>query len=180
MATKKRLPRPSKGRNLSDKQKIRIAESVAEKYASGEYTLQSVLEAHGIKSRQTWYNWCNEIGQIGRIYDDAIREANENAVESALTMARAGFLQSLKGYVKTVSERSGEVRKVRGKEVWRPTRKVEREVYVRPSWRAIEFVLSNHDPNFSKAQKPTRDDIPLADWTDAEIIEEFKRLNDGE
>lgn len=145
MAKKKKsgLPRPSKGRDLTKKQKIDIAKSVCELYKSDEYTLDSILKDHGIKSDATWYIWLREIKEIKELYSEAQIIKNQVYRGRLQARARTSLEKLVEGYTVELQE----VEQIPG-EGNRPDivnkRKIKQH-FVKPSPTLILFALNNTD-----------------------------------
>lgn len=143
MARKKRLPRPSKGRELTTDQKIRIAESVCNDYATDQFTLRDVLSHYGIKSTSTWHKWREEIEDIETLYKAAkIRKEevyDERLVERSLTSLE----RMVQGYTILTEELEGVDIEKDGETQFIISKKKLKQTYVQPKLGAVTFVLTN-------------------------------------
>ncbi len=157
MAKRKNPPSLSKGRSLTDRQKINRAIKVCELYATDEHTLEQCLKSNGIKSFSTWHKWRQEIEEIeklyniakhlkGEIYDYKIDERGKTTLEKWLTgfdyeEERIEYSQEGKGKVK--------------KEVI--TKRVVTKKIVLPSLKAAIFAITNTDKlKFQKNPAPEK------------------------
>lgn len=141
--TNKNLPTPSKGRNLTKAQKIKIAESVCSIYQEDEYTIASILKDHGIKSEATWYNWLREIKEIKELYSKAQVIKNQIYRGRLQARARTSLEKLVEGYIielQEVEEIPGEGNKpdIINK------RKIKQH-FVKPSPTLILFAMNNTD-----------------------------------
>lgn len=172
------LPRPSKGRNLTDEQKIEISKYVCEVYAKDQHTIKSVLEEFGIKSEATFFNWQNQIEEIKEIYKEAGEQKNKIYFSRLKERARTALEDRVTG--KTIILKSFKQRKLTAKEAefyevdMNESDIVEqtvKEVFIQPSDTAIIFALTNKDgKNFQRTPDGSGDtddfDIPLIEWVE--------------
>jgi transposase-like protein len=140
---KSNLPKPSPGRVLSEEEKIDIARSVCEAYREDEYTLNSILEQHGIKSDATWYRWLREIKEIKELYNEAQIIKNQVYRGRLQARARTSLEKLVEGYVieleeKEITPGSGNTPDVIHKHKVKQT-------FVKPSPTLILFALNNTD-----------------------------------
>lgn len=145
MAKKKKesLPVPTKGRDLSREQKIKIAESVCSLYQEDKYTLASILEEHGIKSDATWYNWLRDIKEIKELYSNAQIIKNQVYRGRLQARARTSLEKLVEGYVielQEVEEVPGE-----GNKPAIITKRKVKQHFVKPSPTLILFSMNNTD-----------------------------------
>jgi hypothetical protein len=152
----KRQARLSKGRNLSRNKKIEKAKSVCEMYATDQYTLDVCLQENGITSDSTWYKWMEEIEEIGELYKEAKAKKHEVYKSHLVTRARTSLERYLDGFTIEVVERTGEIIQLGdGQEEMRTRSVKQKTMYIKPSMRAIELVLTNLDGrNFTKNPEP--------------------------
>lgn len=140
MGKKQNLPKPSKGRDLTIEDKIRLAEVVCELYASDQYTIKECLRSAGINSEATWHKWCQEIEEIEELYLGAKREKehryNEQLVERSLTSLE----KAITGFHVDTVEQEGNVAED-GTFIVKKAKR--RQLYIRPSVMAITYVLNN-------------------------------------
>lgn len=180
------MPKPQKGRKLTDEQRLEIAREVCEMYATDKYTIAACLSANGIESESTWRKWQDEIAEIADLYKKAIEEKGKAYWAGLVVRARTTLEKSLDGYTIELIESEGEEytdvdgnRKIRTKKVRK------KQIHIRPSIQAAIFILTNKDgENFQyRPEPPTekrQDEKLLADWTDEEIEAELKRWKDDD
>ena len=148
------LPPVTAGRKLSKRDRITIATLVCKMYQTGDYTLVQCLNVCGINSDNTWTVWRREIAEIAAMYKDAIESRDAQHREVVKLAARKAQLRNITGYIQTVTERIGEIVNQQTGEV-RTTLIREKQIYIRPSQRAIEYALNNTDgENFTKNPEP--------------------------
>lgn len=185
----KNLPKPSKGRNLTNAQKLKVATVVCKIYATDQHTLQTCLEAVGIKSDNTWYNWCDQIAEIAEAYQDAIKEKDKVYRGRLRQRARTSLEKMVEGYVVAtrevmyeyivITDKDG---KVTGRKKVAIGEKVK-EHYVKPSPTLIQYVLNNLDSgNFERNPEripveSDRVDIPRFEWVEEVDYEEWVEEN---
>lgn len=150
------LPMVDRGRDLSREEKIEIAEVVCMMYATDQYTIVECLNHCGVGSDNTWRNWRLEIEEIGEMYEKAKREKHETYADSLRQRARTALEKAIDGYKLTLEERVGKPVLTRdGKTIIETVAVKEKEIYIRPSVRAIEMVLYNLEGGtFSKSPEP--------------------------
>ena len=175
------LPAPSKGRNLTDDEKIEVAKHVCELYKTDKYSLQTCLEASNIKSDSTWYSWINQIEEIANLYQAALKDKDKVYRGRLKERGRTSLERMVTGYVVTTKEIVYQWENtVDDKGVVTDRKKVivaekVKDVYVKPSPTLIQYVLNNLDSqNFERS--PER--IPVE--SDRVDIPRFKWLDDGE
>lgn len=147
------LPKISPGRNLRKREKIKIAEMVCRMYASDLYTLGDCLQHCGVRSDSTWRKWLEEIEEIEILYKDAIEAKDTTYRDSLKRRARSTLEKYIEGFTVQTTERAGLIDTKTG--VITTTAVKEKEIYIRPSMRAVEFVLTNVDGrNFTRNPEP--------------------------
>jgi len=146
------LPKITRGRETTSEQKLEIAALVCLMYSTDRYPLLECLKTCGIRSTSTWFKWQNENEQIEKLYLEA-QEAKDKVYRSnARERARTTIERYLEGFTYTTVEKKRE-KNEKGRLVITETK--EREIYIRPSIRAAEFVLTNFDGrNFTKNPAP--------------------------
>lgn len=150
---KKRRARPSKGRRLTKNRKIELARQACELYATDQYTLSECLAQVGINSDSTWYKWIAEVEEIEELYEEAKTAKAEEYRKGLVDRARTTLERYLEGFTIEVQEKEGTV-SPDGTEV-RINKIKTKVIYVKPSMRAVEFVLTNMDGrNFSRYPEP--------------------------
>lgn len=179
------LPRPSKGRNLSDAAKIKIAKWVCEVYQTDKFTFDDTLAYFGIQSHTTFHKWRKEIDQINDLFQNATSIKEQTYFTSLKQRARNSLERIVEGYtVMTKEVKRTPIKNAKGKTVkgmsFIEEEKVK-EVYVRPSPTAIMYVLNNQDGgNFARNPEPPRAAEKSSNeydhWTDDQLEEEIKRL----
>lgn len=158
MATNK----PSKGRNLTVKQKINLAKKVCDLYSTDKFTLDECLKANAINSRTTWANWVNQIEQIEQLYNIAIQEKNNIYDHRIVEKAKTNLEKLIEGWEYDEVKKEGEV--VNGKVVVQKVTSTTK--HQKPSLGAITFALTNRDKNnFNHG---------VIDRDDSEVIETIK------
>lgn len=180
-----RLAVLDKGGQLPDEEKVKIAELVCKMYATDKYNLQSCLEACGVRSRGTWYKWTETVEQIEQLFINAQKEKDSHYMSQLKERARTSLERFIDGFTREVTEReaepvpTGEVDDEGNPIMALKTTKVKKkEVFIKPSMRAIEHVLFNADArNFEKNPKPVEKmnkdvDIPVIKWVDNNEVEE--------
>lgn len=154
MAKRRRKKKPAKGVDLSKEEKIRIAQEVCELYATDQYTLEECLAQAGIRSDSTWYKWRSEIEEIEKLYEDAKIQKAENYRINLVGRARTTLERYLDGFTVELNEQEGHIDE---KGNLRIDKVKQKKVYVKPSMRAVEFVLTNMDgKNFTRFPEPTK------------------------
>jgi hypothetical protein len=145
MSKSRRLP--SKGRDLTEKQKIAIAEEVCKYYKTDQYTLTSCLKKAGIKSTATWYDWL-KIDKIKKLYSEA-QQFKERIYRASLQeRARNSLEKMVEGYVIETQEIE-EILPDGQDGVTIVTKRKRKQQYIRPSPTLILAALNNTD-NFKK------------------------------
>jgi len=158
-----------RGKRLTTKQKIEVANRIFEQYATGLYTLESCCEAEGITDR-TLRNWAEKISAISASLKKAKIEAEENSRADLREKARFGLLKKVTGFEvtekKTFYDADDNVTKI-----------IETTKYIPPSDTAIIFVLTNLDPDNFKhlravevtAEAEPGPEIDFSELTDDEL-----------
>lgn len=138
---------PSKGKDLKPHQKIDLARQVCDLYSTDQYTLAVCLQQVGIQSDSTWYKWMQEIEEIAELYREAQDRKHDAYTSNLVIRARTRLEQFLDGWTQEIVEQ--EAIPVKGQEGQPDTVaivKVKRkQLYIKPSLRAVEFVLTNLD-----------------------------------
>ncbi len=174
MARKKKLPVPSKGKDLQPHEKIMIAQEVCKLYAGGSYTIASCLARYGIRSESTWSKWCKEIEEIAELYKETQEEVAFNDKIKRAELHSRIVNKSLKsmekmvqGYVVKVTEKEITPAGVNedGKQLPEIVHKTKiKEVHVKPDRMLIMYALNNLDGNyFTRNPEPYQagnEDIP--------------------
>lgn len=179
------LPRPSKGRNLTNATKVKIAKCVCEVYATDKFTFDATLDYFGIKSHATFHSWRKKINEINDLYQNAIKLKEEIYFSNLKGRARLSLEKMIEGYTVLTTEtkrtplkdRNG--KRVEGMEIIEEEKL--KEVYVRPSPTLIQYVLDNRDKtNFQRNPEPPRDGVKSENeydhWTEDQMDDEIKRL----
>ena len=156
MAKRKRTTRKQviKGSDLPRYEKIELARQVCDLYSSDRYTLAACLKSVGIKSDSTWYKWLKEIEEIEELYKEAQNQKSNIYRENLVERARTRLELFLDGWIQSVEEEEY----IPGPSPESPAiiqkRKIK-QIYVKPSMRAVEFTLVNLDgKNFTKNPEP--------------------------
>lgn len=156
-SSKSTTPRtPSKGRDLSKKEKIELAKIACEFYASGKYTLESCLKKAGIKSGSTWHAWKTQIEEIEDLYETAIAQRNYDLDVRLEEKATRQLERKIDGY-KSTSTRVKKIRAKNGRLVIKEEVTTTKEI--EPSLAAIEFILVNRSKKrWQKTPSPEKGD----------------------
>jgi len=174
-----------KGRKkLSPQERIKIASAVCEMYASDKYTIESCLNNQGI-SETTWRNWQADVAEIAELYKKAIEQKGQVYRKELIGRARTALEKHLEGYTVEITETDGEAyTDASGAQKIKTTRVRKKQIYIRPSFAAAAFVLTNMDAvNFQyRPERPeeiqkSQDEKLLEDWTDEEINEALKKYD---
>lgn len=180
------LPIISAGRKTSTEDKIMIAESICNLYATDKYTMKELLLAHGIKAESTWVFWRQELNIINTLYKNAIEKKEKVYYTKLKERAKTALERRIDGELITLETRRYKVPKnAKGEEmegVQMELEKTEREVYIPPSDTAIQIALYNHDAkNFNKNPNGIieKDNGEYDEWTDEQIEDELKRLDES-
>ena len=135
-----------RGRNVPDKEKVKIARLVCEIYATDRYTLMDSLKYCGISSDNTFYAWCEEIPEVNDLFIEAQKSKDfkyrARIRERALTMfekAIEGFTMELET-TEIKSSPGGDGKEAKVKEA----KKQKKQVYIRPVYAAIFKALENN------------------------------------
>lgn len=144
---------PSKGRDLSREEKVSLAAEVCELYKTDQYNLLDCLREVGIRSDATWYKWVAEIEEIEELFIKAQNEKGERYRHHLVQRARTGLERYLEGWtIETVEQEA-----IPGKDEGQVliTKVKRKQIYIKPSVRAIEFVLINLDgKTFTRNPEP--------------------------
>ena len=181
------LPKPTTGRNISQKDKIEIATYVCKIYATDYYTVDDILLAFGIKCASTWHRWIRNSQEIQELYNEAIRTKNECYIPRLREKARSALEKVVEGYTVTTTEVKRTpvvVTDSNGKTTVSEESYVEekkiKQVYIKPMPQAIMYALDNLDKdNFTRNPEPTRELTSrneLDHWNEQQIEDEIKRL----
>lgn len=172
---------PSRGRDITEAEKIALAEKVCELYKTDQYTLIECLNNSGINSVGTWYKWRIEIEQIENLYEEAKEERNRTYTHRIKERAQTALEAALTGFTKMVEERTEEEDE-KGKLIKRTIR--QKAIFIPPKMAAISFVLTNLDKqNFERMPERAKSNLQSGkydDWTDEEIAAELARLEEEE
>lgn len=188
------LPKPSKGRNLPDADKIRLATIACKLYATNEFTIEDCLLAVGIQSVGTWHNWQQSIEEIKALYEKAQAERESVYFESLKKRARTALEKAVTGFrvvTRTIKRTplEGEQIIVKGDSIpedWEGynmlTEVIEKETFYAPNVSAIAYVLNNQDKgNFARNPEPDHEEKEkgkFADWTEEQLADELARLEE--
>lgn len=145
----------SKGRSLQPHEKIEIAKRVCDLYATDQFTLVACLSQEGIKSESTWHKWCSEIEEIEELYKEAQKQKRLTYETSLVERAETALENYLTGFTKSLLEQET----IPGKDEnsYMVTKQKRKQVYIKPSMRAIEFVLTNLKGNiYTRNPEPTK------------------------
>lgn len=157
---KRQLPKPSKGRDLSIEDKIRMAEEVCKLYATDQYTIKECLRSVGIKSESTWALWRKDIEEIEELYLKAKHEKEQRYNEGLVERALTSLERAVEGFHIDAIEQEGTVTPDGNFIVSKVKKK---QIYVKPSVGAITYVLNNlKRGTFTRnpAPDPTNDEKP--------------------
>lgn len=170
-AKKRRVSKPSKGRNLTKPSKVKLAKAVCELYQTNRYTLEGCLKKVGIQSDATWYSWIDQIEEIKELYKEATEIKFENRKFALVAKARDAVERALDGYIVTLVHNEGEMSEGENGEI-KTVKQKKQQVYIKPNLRAAEFLLTNLDgKNFSRNPEPYKaGNISYPDKIDVEII----------
>lgn len=158
MAQKRNLPKPSKGRRLSKKAKIKIATAVCELYQEGKYTIASCLAECGVASESTWALWIKEIAEIDALYkeaqdkrDEIQKEKKESLLVEIKNAALLNLHKMVTGYQIEVMEQTVEPggQDEEGTEI--PTRILQtkiKQIHIQPHAGLIKYALNNLDGHY--------------------------------
>ena len=147
------IPKIGAGRNIKKRDKIKVAKLVCKIYATDEYNLMDCLQQCGINSDSTWRKWLSEIKEIEDAYKEAIELKDNKYREGIKRRARSTLEKYLEGFTVQTTERAGLLNPKTG--AITATAVKTKEIYIKPSIRAVEYVLNNVDGrNFTKSPEP--------------------------
>lgn len=156
------MPKPQKGRKLTDEQRLDIARKVCEMYATDKYTIAACLSANGIESESTWRKWQEEIAEIAELYKGAIEKKEMMYRVNLKERARTGLEKSIEGYTVELEETEGEdFTDEHGQRRVRITKRKKRQVHFRGSVQAQIFALVNIDSETFKHRNSAEAEVPL-------------------
>ena len=162
----------SRGRNIDETEKIKIADVVCMMYQTDRHTLVDCLDQCGI-SEATWIAWKLKINEIEVSYIQAQKIKDSIYRTRLRDRARTMAERMIDGMTIELTEREAEQGvDDDGNPQLFTTRIMRKEVYIRPSVKLIETVLFNMDPtNFEKNPTPVEQidqevNIPPIDWVD--------------
>ena len=142
----KTAAKATKTRNSAKKtkaDKLKIAEKICKDYESGEFTIESCCNEHGISVR-TFNNYVGDIAEIAVRYKKAKDKHAKINKEGIREKALDGFKRLLTGF--HVEEE--EVEEMFDKNGRPSGRRVKRKKkYFAPQTAAVIFALKNTDPN---------------------------------
>ena len=167
----------SAGRNITDPEKIEIAQLVCLMYSTDQYSLDECLMTCGIKSDSTWWKWLDEIKEIEPLYSEAQRKKDHKYRHRTVQRARTMVERLIDGYTIDIEEREAEPVNLidnEGKKTtaMQTTKIKKKQVIVRPSVSLIQSVLFNSDAKvFERNPKPIEKmnkdvNIPPIDWVE--------------
>ena len=173
------LPAVTRGRNLTEEQKIVIAECVCNLYQTDRYSLETCLSAVGIKSDGTWYKWCDEIEEIEALYQEATKKKDRIYRGRLKERGRTSLERGIEGYTITLTEQVYQWQEIAQEQGPPKLEQVlvaekKKQVYVKPSPTLIQYVLNNLDSaNFERSPEKIpvesdRVDMPRFTWVDNE------------
>ncbi len=139
------------------KEKIEKARLICEKYATGQFTIESCVENQGI-SAKTFNLWHNEITEISEMY----KEAKARCTNAHRTELKLAALTSLRKLVdgQTVEEIHQEGTPIIDEKTGKPTGKMTTDKVKRitkhflPNVTAVIFALKAMDPLTFKENVP--------------------------
>lgn len=153
----------------TEEERMAIAARICEMYATDQFSIKQCLKSQGIKSRTTWFNWCNTNPIIKKMYDDSIALKDQVYKHGVKERAQKMLEKFISGYTKKVTE-------IKFEDMGNGTRRIieqkEKEVYVKPSAGALMYVLNNLDGgNFQRNPEPETGgndvtNIPPRVWVD--------------
>lgn len=175
-----RLAKPTKGRDIPNDEKIKIASLVCLMYETDDYSLDECCKTVAISVR-TFFNWRRDISEISTLYLDADNEKEQIYRHKLRNRARTNAERLMDGYTVELIEREAEPSTdSEGNVIMRTTKVKRKEVFIRPSVKLTETVLYNMDKdNFEKNPSnkiEKQDKTEFDDWTDEQIIAEINRL----
>lgn len=154
---KTRTKKLQKGVDLTAEEKLEKARIVCDLYATDQYTLPQCLKQAGIYSDSTWYKWVKEIEVIAELYQEAQTRKGETYRSNLVTRARNRLEMFIDGWIQEVTEQEAVPGKAKeGQETPILITKVKKkQIYIKPSIRAVEFVLVNLDgKTYTKNPEP--------------------------
>jgi len=157
MSKKKRLP--SKGRDLSKREKIALAREVCSLYQTDQYTLASCLQQIGIKSPVTWYNWL-KIEEIEKLYNEAQDLKNKIYRTGLQERARTSLERMVEGYTVETTELE-EILPDGEDQPTIVTKRKRKQHYIKPSPTLILATLNNVDRFKKNNDQAYQDDTGL-------------------
>lgn len=167
-----RLAKPTKGRDISVENKIKIATVICLMYETDDHSLDECCKAVNISVR-TFFKWRTEISEISALYLDSDKEKEQIYRHRLRQRARTNAERLMDGYTVQVTEREAEpTTDAEGNVTMRTTKVKQKEVFIRPSVKLTETVLYNTDARmFEKNPKPVEKinqdvDIPPIDWVE--------------
>lgn len=166
------LPVVAAGRTTTEEDRLQLAEFICSLYSTNNYSLRQVLAAAGISSTETWYRWTQESEEIDTLYLEAQEMRSRVYTGGLVEKARTMLERHLEGYTVTTTEQHLEptIPADNAEPVMVVVKEVQKQVYVKPVFRATEFVLTNLDQdNFAINPDPTAN-IELPDDIKIEII----------
>ncbi|QDP50431.1 MAG: hypothetical protein Unbinned5350contig1001_46 [Prokaryotic dsDNA virus sp.] len=151
------VPLTGKGKVLSTEGKMKIVKVVCFLYATDKYNLVSCLNMCGVKSDTTWYNWIDEVGEIGELYLKAQLEKDRRYRVQLKERGRTVVERMMDGYIVDLVEKreervnTGEIDKD-GKVIYgmQILSAVQKQIYIRPSPAIIKMAVFNVDRDMFK------------------------------
>lgn len=142
MTKKKTTTRKKTSTRRTKADKIRIANKIFDLYGSGDFTLESCCQEHGITSR-TLHNWADLISEISKAFKKAKEDNSKANKENVREKAVDGLKRLITGFF-VEEEDVEEFKDKNGKLISTKTRKKKK--YIQPQTAAIIFALKNVDP----------------------------------
>lgn len=167
-----------RGTKLKLNEKIKIAQAICEKYASGNYTFESCCNSEGI-CENTLYAWAREFAEIEALLKDSQRQRDESFKKSLKERAKSALEKLVSGFESVETYQEGIPDEVTGKII--TTKVTTRKKFTPPNTTAVIFALTNVDgENFkhkSETEHKGRIEIDnLANLTDEELENRIKEL----
>ena len=162
------IPMVRRGYDLTKEDKIEVANMVCHIYGTSRSTMRSVLAKCGIKSQSTWSIWRKEFEEIEKLFIKAAELRGKTEDLEYVEVAKTMLMKHLTGYKETLTERIGHQVQQQpvigpdGKEtpqepIFVTTAIKQKEIWIRPSLTAAQWVLAIKDPaNF---KMPTDEDV---------------------
>jgi len=123
-------------------EKLRIAKIICEKYATGEFTMESCCHAGGIE-KSTFHYWKIDHPEIMAIFNDAKKKHNLIRKTGLKEKAETGLEQLILGFWITETD-TEELFSKTGQLVGKKIKTKNR--FIQPQTAAVIFALKNTDP----------------------------------